>query len=452
MNIIKKQEPVAEVISHDVQPLTVNTDAGAYARIGWIIVLVGVLGFIIWASLAPLDKGAPLAGTVTKEDNRKVIQHLQGGIIQDILVRDGDHVKAGQVLVRMNPVQAKAVLDVTQVQYISARATEARLAAELQGKSTVAFPASLSEFRNEPQTVEAMALQNQLIASRLSALQSDLAAMDETIAGLNVQVRGTQESRDSKKVQLGMLKEQLDNMRDLAKDGFIARNRYLDVQRNYEQLQGAIAEDGGNIGRAQRQISEAQLRKIQRNSEYQKDVRFQLGEVRRDAAALQGRLSGQKFDLGSVEIKSPVNGVVVGSNIFTKGGVVGPGAKMMEIVPDDDALVVEGQLAVNLIDKIHVGLPVEMNFSAFNANQTPHVPGVVIQVAADRSIDEHSGAPYYKVRARVSPEGQKIIAAKKLQVVPGMPVDMFVKTGERTLMSYLLKPVFDRAKSSLTEE
>jgi protease secretion system membrane fusion protein len=147
-----------------------------------------------------------------------------------------------------------------------------------------------------------------------------------------------------------------------------------------------------------------------------------------------------------------VDGVVVGSNVFTRGGIVAAGARMMEIVPTADALVVEGQLPVNLIDKVHPGLKVELIFSAFNANKTPHIPGEVIQVAADRTVDERSGAPYYKVRARVSAEGSKLIQKQKLDIVSGMPVEMFVKTGERSMMSYLLKPVFDRAKTSLTEE
>lgn len=452
MNIINKSEKPVEVISHDVTPLTVNTDAGKYARLGWGIVLVGVVGFLVWASFAPLDKGSPLAGTVAKEGNRKAIQHVQGGIVQDILVKDGDHVAAGQVLVRMNPVQAKSALDVTQAQYFSARAAEARLQAELAGKHSVAMPESLKDYRNDPQVVDALALQNQLMTSRQLSLQSEIGALEENIAGLEVQIKGVEESRASKLAQLGILKEQIESMSDLAKEGYVAKNRYLDLKRNYEQILGAISEDSGTLGRAQRQVSETKIRKVLRQSDYQKEVRTLLADSHKEAEALQGRLAGQKFDVGSVEVKSPVAGIVVGSNVFTKGGVVGAGAKLMEVVPDDDALVVEGQLAVNLIDRVHVGLPVEMNFSAFNVNRTPHIPGTVIQVAADRSVDEHTGAPYYKVRARVSAEGLKLIAAKNMKVVPGMPVDMFVKTGERTMMSYLLKPVFDRAKTSLSEE
>ncbi|MRX11573.1 HlyD family type I secretion periplasmic adaptor subunit [Pseudoduganella sp. FT25W] len=453
MNIISnKKEPAVEVVTHDIEPLTVNTDARSYARMGWILVLVGFVGFLVWATFAPLDKGVPLSGIVVKESNRKAVQYLSNGIVQDILVADGDHVKAGQVLVRMNNVQVESALDVTLAQYLSGRATEARLQAELAGKSNITFPAKLAQYKSDPRVATLIASQEQLMAARQSALRSEFAGLEENVAGVAVQIKGLEESRDSKKEQLALLKEQVDNTRGLAEEGFIARNRYLELQRSYAQTSGAISEDIGNIGRARRQIAELNLKKVQRTQEYQKDVRTQLADTQKEADALEGRLKGQSFDVGSVDVRSPADGIVMGSNIFTRGGVVGAGAKMMEIVPTDDGLVVEGQLAVNLIDKVHTGLPVELIFSAFNTNKTPHIQGTVIQIAADRSVEERTGAPYYKVRAKVTPEGLKMITAKKMDVVPGMPVEMFIKTGERSMMSYLMKPVFDRAKTSMSEE
>lgn len=452
MKLIDTKALASDVITHDVEPLTVNTDANAYSRLGWIIVLVGVLGFLVWASFAPLDKGVPMTGTVAKESNRKAVQHLVGGTIDEILVKDGDVVKAGQVLVRMNAVNASASAELTRGQLIQARTVEARLEAERDGKANIAMPAGLTADKADPRVVEIMALQSQLLASRRGAIQNELAALDENIAGLKLQIKGLQESRDSKKVQLGFLKEQLDNMRDLAKEGYIPRSRLLDLERTYAQINGTLSEDIGNIGRAQGQVLEASLRRIQRTQEYQKEVRTQLAEIQKEAEALSNRIKAQDFELANTEVKAPANGTVVGLAVFTRGGVVQAGYRMMDIVPADDALVVEGQLPVNLIDKMHPGLPVELIFSAFNTNKTPHVPGEVIQVSADRSIDEHSGVPYYKVRARVTPEGAKLIASHKLEVRSGMPVDLFVKTGERTMMNYLLKPVFDRVKSSLSEE
>lgn len=452
MKLIETKAKASEVIAHDVTPLEVNTDARAYSRLGWLIVLAGVGGFLLWALLAPLDKGVPLTGTVAKESNRQSVQHQAGGTIQQILVKDGDVVKAGQTLVRMNPVVAKSAYEISDSQYLTARATEARLEAEGAGLKKIAYPADLEARRNEPRVAELMALQNQLLLSRTMSLQNELSGMDESIAGLKVQIQGLEESRESKKEQAKLLKEQLGGMRDLAKDGYVARNRLLDLERTYAQLQGEISEDIGNIGRARSQVLELTLRKSQRMQDYQKEVRTQLADTQKDAEALAARIDAQKYDLANVEVKAPVAGTVVGLAVFTNGGVVNPGFKMMDIVPSGDPLIVDGQLPVNLIDKVHDGLKVEMMFAAFNTNRTPHIEGEVETVSADRSVDERTGTPYYKVRVKVTPAGEKMIAAHKLNIIPGMPVELFVKTGERTMMNYLLKPVFDRAKSSLSED
>lgn len=451
-NLLKDKAQATEVIAHDVAAQTVNIDERVYSKLGWLIVLLGVGGFLLWAIFAPLDKGVPVSGTVAKESNRKAIQYQAGGTIEEILVKDGDVVKAGQTLVRMNDVQPRAQYDIVHAQYLTARATEARLLAERAGKSAIAFPPDLLAARNEPQAATAMALQNQLIASRQMAIQNELASYDENIAGLKSQLTGLQESRDSKREQLKFLKEQLDNLRELAKDGYVSRSRLLDMERANAQLVGSIAEDIGTLGRTQRQIAETGLRRSQRAQEYQKDVNTQLAEVQRDREISESKVSAQKYDLSNVDVKAPADGVVVGLSVFTKGGVVAPGFKMMDVVPTDDALIVEAQVAVNLIDKVRVGLPAELIFSAFNTNKTPHIPGVVTQVSADRTLDERTGNPYYKIRARVTPAGLKLIAAHRMDVQPGMPVELFVKTGERSMMSYLLKPVFDRAKTSMTEE
>jgi protease secretion system membrane fusion protein len=447
--IVKKPQ---DVVSHEVAPIEVNTDARAFSRAGWLIVLLGVGGFLVWALLAPLDKGVPMMGTVARESNRQSVQHQLGGTIKQILVRDGDVVKAGQVLVRMNPVAAQSAVEMTDSQYLSARAIEARLAAERDGAGTIRFPADLEQRRAEARVAEMMNLQNQLLASRQGALRSELGSFDENVAGLKLQIQGLQESRDSKKEQMAILKEQLGGMRDLAKEGYVARNRLLDLERTYAQLSGALSEDIGNIGRAQRQVTEMALRRAQRIQDYQKEVRTQLTEVQRDAESQQARLQAQKFELANVEVKAPADGTVVGLAVFTPGGVVPPGFKMMDIVPSGDPLVVEGQLPVNLVDRVHPGLKTDLIFSAFNANRTPHIDGVVEQVAADRSVDERTGNAYYKVRVKVTTKGAKMVAEHHLDIRSGMPVELFVKTGERTMMNYLLKPVIDRAKSSLSEE
>lgn len=383
-----------DIAFQETPSMEVNTDARSHTRMGWWIVIVGVGGFLLWATFAPLDKGVPISGTVAVATSRKEIQHPTGGIIQDILVKEGDVVKAGQTLVSMNDTQTRSLAEIARVQYFTASAAEARLTAERDEKRSITFPPELENAKDDPRVITNIKLQKQLFTSRRMGIQTEL----------------------------GILKEQLNNLRDLAKEGYVARNRMLDLELTYVHLQ----------------------------QEYQKEVRTQLSDVQKEAEALRTRLISLDFDLANVEVKAPVDGTIVGLNVFTRGGVVGPGSKLMEIVPSDDLLVVEGQVPVHLIDKVHPDLKVELIFSAFNQNLTPHIPGIVTHVSADRLIDEITKQPYYKLRAKVAPEGMKMVA--HLQIRPGMPVDLFVKTGERTMMNYILKPILDHVKMSLTEE
>lgn len=449
-NLFGNKAAAQDVTAHDVTILELETDASKHSRLGWLIVLLGVGGFLLWATFAPLDKGVPVSGTVAVATNRKAIQYQTGGTIDEILVKEGDVVKAGQVLVKMNSVTAKSTAEIAHVQLDSARATEARLLAERDGLHSVIFPKELEAKKSDPRVANNISLQRQLFSARQSSLQSELSGIDESIAGLKSQLHGLEESMIGKKQQQVILKEQLDSLRDLAKDGYVARNRLLDVERTYVQVNSGISEDLGNIGRGRSQIAELTLRRSQRQQDYQKEVRSQLSDVLKEAEALDNRIDALDYDLNNVLVKAPVDGIVVGMSVFGKGTVVSPGFKMMELVPSEDALIVEGEVPVNLIDKVHVGLKAELIFSAFNQNKTPHIPGEVTQISADRLINERTGQPYYKLRAKVAPEGMKMVS--HLQIRPGMPAEVFVKTGERSMMSYLFKPVFDRANTSMTEE
>jgi protease secretion system membrane fusion protein len=388
------QDAATDIPFQEMSEPEMNTDETWHIRMGWWIVIVGVGGFMLWASLAPLDKGVPLSGTVAVASSRKAIQHPTGGIIEEILVKEGHTVKAGQILITMNATQAKALAEISRVQYFTARAVEARLTAERDGAGSIRFPSEMEDAMDDPRVMANINLQNQLFVSRRNAIQGELR----------------------------ILKEQLDSMRDLADEGYVARNRMLDIERLY----------------------------FQQKQTYQKEVGTQLAEAQKEAEGLRTRLVSQDFDLANVEVRAPVDGTVVGLSVFTRGGVIAPGFKLMEIVPSEDALVVEGQVPVHLIDKVHPDLKVELIFSAFNQNLTPHVPGIVTHVSADRLIDEVSRLPYYQIKAKVAPEGMKMIS--NLQVRPGMPVELFVKTGERTLLNYLLKPILDHIKMAMTEE
>lgn len=449
MQLVKKQDQTAEVISHVVEPVEVDTDSRKYSRMGWLLVLLGFGGFVLWALFAPLDKGVPMSGTVAAQSNRQAVQHLGGGTVQQLLVREGDQVKAGQVVARMNAVTAQSAVEMTEGQYLSAVANVARLTAERDGLKKIAFPQELEHKRNDPRIADLMSMQTGLLMSRQNAVQSQLASLDENIAGLKMQVQGLQEARESKREQVALLKEQLGGMRELAKDGYVARNRLLELERTFAQLNGQISEDIGNIGRAQRQVLELSLRKTQVTQDYQKEVRTQMNEMVREADAQKARLTAQQFELSNVEVRAPVAGTVVGMAVFTNGGVIPSGFKLMDIVPSGDPLIVEGHLPVNLVDKVHPGLKVELIFSAFNTHKTPHIEGEVTLVGADRQVEERTGMPYYVVKVKVTPEGHKMMAQNKMDTRAGMPVELFVKTGERTMMNYIFRPIIDRMPAAL---
>jgi membrane fusion protein, protease secretion system len=441
---------ISDVAFKDTDLTSIQTSTKLPIRLGWLIILLGVGGFFVWACTAPLEKGVPLSGTITVETNKKAVQHATGGTVEVVLVKEGDKVKVGDVVARMNNVQANADAETIRTQHYTALATEARLKAESSGLKTIDFPKVLLALQTDPKVASNMAAQVQLFSSRKLAKQNEWASLEESVKGLKAQNTGLENAKSSKEKQLNFAKEQLDSLRTLTQSGYIARTRLLDLEQSYAQITAAIQEDTGNIAKGKAQISEIELKRLQSIQEYQKEVRTQLADVQRDVASLANRLSGLDYNLDNILVKAPASGTVIGLAVFTSGAVIAPGFKIMDIVPVADALIVEGRLPVNLVDKLHPGLDIDMIFTAFNQNVTPHIPGTVTQISADRLIDERSGEPYYKLLAKVTPEGMKLV--EKIKVRAGMPVDLFVKTGERTMMNYLLKPMIDHFKMALTQE
>ncbi|MBW8066384.1 MAG: HlyD family type I secretion periplasmic adaptor subunit [Ferrovum sp.] len=446
VNPLRKKHDIIDATAVEI----IKTDDRVYTRMGWWIVLGGVGGFLLWAIFAPLDQGVAISGIVEVATNRKEIQYQPGGIVEAILVKEGDTVKAGQVLVRMNDTQTKSQAEMSRTQYYSDLAVEARLEAERDGRTRLQFSPELLAHQGEAPVKDDMALQQQLFGARRSALQNELSAMDENIAGLEQQAAGLELARSSRAQQLQYLTEQIDNMRDLVKEGYVAKSRFLDLQRNQAEVNGIMAEESGRLGYTQRQAAEMKLKKSQRLEDYQKEVHQQLTDVEKEVGMIRHRLASQDFEQRNTEVKSPVDGTVVDLKVFTVGGVVSPGVPMMEVVPSHDALIIEGKIPLELIDKMHPGLEVDMTFPAFNRNTTPHVPGRVTEISADRLTDQKTGQSYYTMRAEVTEKGVRLLG--NLQVRPGMPVEAFIKTGNRTMMSYLLKPLFDRIKTSMSEE
>lgn len=417
-----------------------------HTRLGWWMILAGLGGFMVWAALAPLDQGVPVTGTVVVAGHRKAVQHQTGGTVERILVREGDTVRAGQVVVSMNDVQARANADITRNQLKAALAAEARLVAERdhQPLSAGITASAGSGARDAGQA------QRQLLETRRRSLQGELSAVDENMGGLSEVNEGLALSRQAKEQQLRLLREQIDGARALVQEGFYPRNRLLELEREQAQVRASLSEDVGNFGRNERQISELRVRRALKQEEFQKDVRTQLAALQQEIVGLQSRLRGLEHELANAEVRAPVDGIVADLNIFTEGGVVSAGHRLMDIVPVNEPLVVDAQVPVDAIDSVKVDMPVEIALAAFNQNTTPRVPGTVSRLSVDRTVDERTGMTFYRMQADVTPEGSLML--RELKVRPGMPVEIFVRTGEHTLLNYLLRPFTDKLHNALTEE
>lgn len=429
-----------------------SVDDGHYLRMGWLIVLFGVIGFLVWALLAPLDAGLPVEAKVVVSGNRKAVQPITGGKVQRILVAEGDVVRAGQALVDLVPTVPTNQLDSLRFQYLSSLATENRLVTERDGLGQIRFDERLLQAEREgnPHATEIVQAQRQLFDSRRSAQQATLGGLEATLRGAREQRDSLQRILQSRRDQRVAFERQLEGQRSLANDGLLARNRLLEAERQYLQLAGSVADDEGRLGQLQGQVQEYQLRLIQQREDYQKELRTALAETRTRTTDLQSRLDSAQYEVTNMRIVAPTEGIVAGLAVFTEGGVVSAGDKLMDIVPLDQPLMVEGRLPVQSVDKVHAGQPVELEFAAFNRASTPKLPGTVKTISADR-LEDSQGTPYYHMEISVDGlQGRAVLPGLLLQ--PGMPVTAFVKTGERTLMSYLFKPLRDRARAALTEE
>jgi protease secretion system membrane fusion protein len=435
----------------DVQPKeTIDTNDARTRRWGWLLLLVGFGGFLAWALLAPLDAGVAVPGSVVVSGNRKAVQTLTAGKIAAILPRDGDHVSAGDVLVRLDDTQSRSQHEIALRQWFATLATEARLRAEQAGRATPEFPPELHAATGDPRAGTAMLLQTQLLATRRQSLANELGAMRENMLGQEFQLQGLEASRKGKEEQRRLLMQELKNQRQLADEGFLPRNRVLEQERALAAIGGAIAEDMGNTGRTRQAIAEMKMRMAARTQEVRKEIESQLSDVQKEVSSLSSRLDALAFDLEAAQIRSPADGIVMGLAVHTVGGVVPAGSALMEVVPENEVLTVEAQIPPHLIDKVKPGLAVDVLFTAFNQANTPHIEGRVLRVSADvLSEPRQNNQPYFKVIVEVTPAGMAKLKLHEIRA--GMPAEVFIRTGERTPMNYFLKPMMDRMNRALTE-
>lgn len=448
------QRPITDALLQTVFALHVDTLR--YVKRGLVIVALGFCGALLWAGFAPLDKGIAVSGHVVVSNNRKAVQPLNAGRIATLEVREGDRVQAGQVLATLNATPAQAQRDSLRAQWLEACANAARLRAERDGLAAIDFPSALTARDSSAALTNITSLpalrlaQRQLFASRRSAIEQELTAMEAAISGTQAQRQGTQALYVSYQTQYRLTREQLDRLRPLAQEGYIARNRLLEVERQFAQLAGTLAQTQHSIVQLQQRTLELEQTRQQRKNEYQKEVRSQLSDVQLTLQDLDQKLKTAEYALQNTQITAPVSGTVVGLALHTQGAVVSGGQLLMEIVPEDQPLLIDAQLPIQLVDKARAGLPVSLMFTAFNQSTTPRIAGVITLVGADQLRDAQTGQPYYTLRIRVDDEEKRPLSGFNIR--PGMPVDAFIRTGERSLLNYLFKPLLDRLHIALTEE
>ncbi len=420
-------------------------------RRGLALVLVAFGGFLLWAWLAPLDAGVVASATVKVSSNRKSIEHLTGGSVEAILVREGDSVSEGQPLVRLDATEARAEQGVIGAQYLAARTMENRLEAERDDREQVAFDAGLSErLGDSAELAAALDLQRRLFATRRTSRAGEVSILQESLDSAENQAKGLQQIYAARAAQLRFLQQELDGARQLAAEGYIPRNRMLELERSAAELNAAQAENQNELARIRGQAAELRLRIRQHDHDYRKEIQAQLADVRKERSALADRLQALDYQVRHTVIRAPIDGMVQGLNIATIGGVIQPGARIMEIVPANEPLQIDAMLPVQVIDRMEPGLPVSIAFPAFNHAQTPSIPGRVLTVSADRLIDEESRQPFYLAQIEVTTEGMAMLGANRIRA--GMPASVTIRTGERNLLSYLLKPLLDRVASSFKEQ
>lgn len=444
----KVEEKVEQTFPVDMNAAP-NEDTQQPARWGRRALWVSLVLFVLWAAFAPLGQGVPTSGSVKVEGNRKTIQHLRGGVVEEILVREGDRVLANQPLVRLNETQVLAQRGIVDSQLTSLLAVEARLLAERAGSPSIVFPASLTNNKNKPLEAEVMQVQEQFFATRRAALQGEISIGEETIVGLKEQITGLVAQEKSRAEQLKLFQEELTSLKPLYDEGFVPRTRMFELERAIASLAGQRSEDMSNIARIRSQISELQLKVLQAKNVFRKEVETQLTDVQRQVGDYKERRVATQDDLERVVLRAPVAGTVVDLSVHTVGGVLAAGQKLMDIVPAGQELVIEVRIPPHLIDSVHEGLEADIHFSALDQTLVPSIAGKLVYLSADSIVDPRTDQSYYVGRVVMTEAGRAKLGKQILQ--PGMPAEVVILTAERTFLGYLMKPLLTRFQFAFTE-
>ena len=439
----------------DVEDLKSNNDfsnTDQPIRMGFWVLIVGFGCFMLWTAFAPLDEGVSAAASVSIESKRKTIQHMSGGVVHNVLVKEGQMVKAGDVLVELDEGVSKANFEAVRQNYMGQRASESRLLAEQSGADRINFHSDLMTSATDPLVLQHMQSQTLLFQSRKAALQAEMQAGEENLGGLKAQFESTTSMLENRKNQAALQEQQIKAVKELSLEGYAPKNQVLQLEQSQSELRSLMADLQGNLNRIQRSMAEVHQRLAQRKQEYLKEVSQQLADVRREVQSGQDKLKAVTEELARTQVKSPVDGQVVGMQVSSIGGVVTPGQRLMDVVPNGEALVVDAKIPPHIIDKVFAGEAVEVRFSTFANSPQLVLDAKLVSVSKD-VISEQTAMgvqSYYLARAAINEEGMKTLGKRVLQ--PGMPAEVLIKTGERSLLTYLLHPLTKRIAASMKEE
>jgi HlyD family type I secretion membrane fusion protein len=419
------------------------------ARGGVAVLVVGVLGLGAWLVLAPLSGAVIAPGFVKVDMNRKLVQHQEGGIVKQVLVRDGEQVRQGQILVVIDDVRLDATLDLLRTQHDGERAKAARLEAERAFLPQVAFPQELAARRSEPKVAELLQREAALFRARREALDSQVAVLRKQILHTVDEAQALAGQIAAEERALKSQKEELAVNQALLKQGFVQKTRLMSLERAVADYEARWEEHRAELAKTRQRASELELRVLAQRNSYVQSAADELKEASTRLFDLEERLRPSKDASDRQRIAAPIAGEVVGMRVFSPGSVVGPREVLMEIVPEDKTLVVEARIRPEDINHVRAGYPAEVRLTAYQTRTTPLVAGNVNYVSADRMVDPQSGAPYYVVNVDIS--AGALVDAGNLRMQAGMPAEVYIRTDSRTAFDYMLAPVTSYLRRGMRE-
>lgn len=408
--------------------------------VGWLIIGGLVAGFTAWALLAPLNSAAVAPGTIVVNSNRQTIQHLEGGIIKALSVRDGDQVEKGQALLTMDGTQGQALLSLLEGRFDAARAEQARFFAERAGLETLLFPEDLLQKASaNEETALILDGQRNLFEARHKMLAGQTSIYENRISQSELQINGLRLQQAAKERQNALFKRELAGLQSLNEKGFAPTNKILAFQREIAQLDAELGTIQSNIAGVQQEIGEGRLQILQIRKTFIENVESSLRDNQTLVFDLSQQMLAARDQVSRLVVRAPVAGTVVDMAVHTVGGVLPPGQRVMDIVPKDDQLVVEAQMKPTDIDGVVPGQPAEIRLTTLNSYTMAPLHGTVAYVSADRLTDSRTAGAYYTVRIETNPE--EVAQLKDIQLVPGMPAEVMIDKGSRTFFEYLMGPI-----------